>query len=80
MQRDRDKSLAKGLEGDKMLTQPMLTVREVASFLHIHANTVRRWAKRGVLKSYSVGPQHSLRFNQQDILAFLERSENGVRD
>ena len=60
------------------LPQRMLSVKEVASFFHIHPNTIRRWAKKGLLKSYSIGPQHSLRFRQEDVIDFLDKSQNGV--
>jgi len=58
------------------LPRPMLTVKEVAAILNIHANTVRRWEKVGLLRSYSIGPHHSLRFRQEDVLEFLDKSRN----
>ena len=53
----------------------MLTLREVAAVLNIHPNTVRRWGKKGLLRSYEIGPRHSIRFKQEDIVAFLDKSE-----
>lgn len=58
------------------LPQKMLTVKEVASIFNIHPNTVRRWEKKGLLKSYAIGLRHSLRFRQEDILDFLDKSKN----
>jgi len=49
----------------------VLTVREVARFLNIHVNTVRRWSDSGVLKAYRIGPRGDRRFRWEDILAFL---------
>ena len=49
----------------------VLTVREVAHFLNIHVNTVRRWSDMGVLKAYRIGPRGDRRFRRQDILTFL---------
>lgn len=66
----------KGHESE--LPQRMLTVREVASILSIHPNTVRRWEEAGLLKSYGIGPRRSLRFKQEDILDFLDKCKNGV--
>ena len=66
-------------QGDEnQLPQKMLTVRGVASILSVHTNTVRTWEKKGLLKSYSIGPRRSLRFMQEDVLDFLSRSRNQV--
>ena len=53
----------------------VLTVREVAQFLHIHANTVRRWSDLGILKGYRIGPRGDRRFRQEDVFAFLPRED-----
>ena len=50
---------------------PMLTVREVARLLHIHSNTVRRWANRGILRAYHITPRGDRRFRREDIARFL---------
>ena len=52
-------------------TNSTLTVREVACFLNIHVNTVRRWSDQGVLKSFRIGPRGDRRFKREDVLAFL---------
>ena len=49
---------------------PMLTVREVARLLHIHANTVRRWSNQGILKAYHIGSRGDRRFRREDITDF----------
>jgi predicted site-specific integrase-resolvase len=56
----------------------MLTVRDIAFIFKIHSNTVRKWEKEGLLKSYSIGPRHSLRFRQEDIVDFLGKSRSEV--
>lgn len=53
----------------------LLPVSEVARFLGVHASTVRRWEKRGLLKSYAIGLRHNLRFKQEDVLNFLDKHE-----
>ena len=50
---------------------PMLTVREVAQLLHIHSNTVRRWADRGIIRAYRISHRGDRRFKREDIAHFL---------
>jgi predicted DNA-binding transcriptional regulator AlpA len=63
---------------ENRMPQKMLTVNQVASILNIHSSTARRWERKGLPKSYSIGPRHSLRFRQEDIIDFLDRSRNEV--
>ena len=63
---------------ESKLPQKMLTVKEVASILNIHPNTVRRWEKKGLLESYGIGPRRSLRFRREDMIDFLDKSKNEV--
>ena len=55
------------------LPSRLLPVSEVAHFLGVHPNTVRRWEKSGILKSYTFGLRHNLRFKQEDVLNFLDK-------
>ncbi len=50
---------------------PMLTTSDVARFLNIHINTVRRWSNQGILKTYRIGSRGDRRFRQEDITSFL---------
>ena len=59
---------------DEMM--PMLTVKDVARFLHIHVNTARRWSDRGILKAYRITRRGDRRFKQEDIAHFLARSND----
>ena len=52
-------------------SDPMLTIGEVAMLLHIHPNTLRRWADKGLIKSFCITPRGDRRFNSQDIDEFL---------
>ena len=51
---------------------PMLTVREVAKLLHVHSNTLRRWADQGIIKAYRITSRGDRRFRRDDIARFLE--------
>lgn len=50
----------------------MLTTAEVAKLLHVHANTVRQWANKGLLRTYRLGPRRDRRFKHEDVEGFLE--------
>ena len=58
---------------------PMLTVREVARLLHIHSNTVRRWADQGIIRAYRITRRGDRRFRREDIARFLAEL-NAKRD
>ena len=56
----------------------MLTSTELARFLNIHINTVRRWTDQGLLKTYRIGPRRDRRFSQEDVIKFLrEKDDSG---
>lgn len=58
--------------------EPMITVREVARLLHIHPNTLRRWADRGIIRAYRITSRGDRRFRREDIAHFLaELNVNG---
>ncbi len=59
---------------------PMLTVREVARLLHIHSNTVRRWADQGLIKAYRITSRGDRRFRKEDINEFLSDLNGGFDD
>ena len=58
-------------EGEARETDSLLTVREAASLLNIHANTIREWSNLGMLPSVRIGPRKDRRFWKRDLTALL---------
>ena len=54
------------------LKSEMLTVTEVAKVLHVHRNSVRRWADMGLLRAYRFGVRGDRRFKANEVDEFLE--------
>ena len=52
--------------------EPMLTPNEVAKLLHVHTNTLRRWADCGMITAYRIGSRGDRRFRREDITSFLK--------
>ena len=60
-------------EAVKQVLRPeMLTVTEVAKVLHVHRNSVRRWADMGLLRAYRFGVRGDRRFKTNEVDEFLE--------
>ena len=58
----------------------MMSSSEVAKMLNVHINTIRRWSSSGFMDCYRIGPRQDRRFSQQNILAFLNKSEELQRE
>jgi excisionase family DNA binding protein len=56
-------------------TEVLLTVPEVATLLHIHCNTVRRWSDQGIIKAYRISARGDRRFKREDVYQFLTHFE-----
>ena len=52
----------------------LLTVGQAARLLHLHPNTIRRWSKKGILKSYRINNRGDRRFKKEDINQLLFES------
>ena len=59
--------------------EAMLTVRQVAAFLHVSISTVRRWSDKGMLRCYHIGSRGDRRYRRQDVLHFLQKSTFQLR-
>lgn len=54
----------------------MMTTTEVAKLLHVHANTVRQWANKGLLRAYRLGPRRDRRFKHEDVESFIRHNNH----
>lgn len=54
-------------------TQGLLKPKEVAGWLGVHVNTVKRMGDRGEIPFYRIGRRGDRRYRPQDIEAYLER-------
>lgn len=80
--KERVRQILKGNSGPQkpdLDSKVMLRTSEVAQLLGLHPNTVRRWSKKGVLKSYHISSRGDRRFKREDIDSFLEGGGNGGR-
>ncbi len=77
--RERARQIAKGKPTPQRLdlhSKIMLTTSDVARLLGLHVNTVRRWSRKGILKSYRISPRGDRRFKREDIDDFLKEGES----
>jgi excisionase family DNA binding protein len=44
----------------------LLTTGQAARLLNVHANTVRRWDRQGILTSYRIGVRGDRRFSEDE--------------
>jgi excisionase family DNA binding protein len=65
--------LQEGLK-EQGITPNALTIKEVSVLLHVHEQTIRRWANQGLIKTYRVGPRGDRRFSANDVAIFLQKS------
>lgn len=54
----------------------LLTLKEAASVLKVHPNTLRDWDKKGILKAVRIGIKKSLRYRKADLVKFIS-NKNG---
>ena len=54
----------------------MLTTTEVADLLHVHPNTVRQWANKGLLPVYRLGTRGDRRFKRKEVETFIKSNSH----
>jgi excisionase family DNA binding protein len=52
----------------------LMSTGEVARLLNIHTNTVRRWSRNGILKTFRLGPRGDRRFMPRDVQRLFQKS------
>ena len=60
-----------------MAEERLLTVTEVADFLHVDDQTVRRWIRDGRLAAHRFGGKAGYRIQRADLQDFLARTRDG---
>ena len=78
MRRERVRQIAKGNTSASAKKKPaqndpdaLLSTAEAAEQLNVHVSTIRRWANKGLLVTYRIGPRSDRRFKRRDIDSFL---------
>ena len=56
-----------------------MPIRDAAQLLCVHANTLRRWGDKGIIRAYRLGDNGHRRFLRQDVvnLRFYLLSHSG---
>ena len=66
----------KGTENNSAAVS-LLAISEACRFLHVHRNTLMRWSKLGIIKTYSFGPRREIGFRRDDLEALLVEEKSG---
>ena len=54
-----------------------LTTPEAAEYLQVHQETVRNWARKGIIPAAKLGNRGGFRFRREDLDRFLESRRRG---
>ena len=61
---------------EENVSERMFTINEVARLINVHPLTVRRWEKKGWMKSYRLGPKKVIRFSKEELFSFINNENN----
>ena len=67
------KSILFGVKQKASVTE-LITLREVCNLLKVHANTLRKWDKKGILVAVRIGEKRVRRYKKEDLERFLNES------
>jgi len=59
-----------------MEDQEWMTVEDVATWLKVHPQSVRRWIKAGDLPAAKLGDKAGYRISRDDLAAFMKSRKN----
>jgi excisionase family DNA binding protein len=49
----------------------LLTMKETCELLKVHANTLRQWDKKGILKAVRFGARKDRKYKKEDVLSLM---------
>ena len=52
-------------------SKDLLSVGQAAEVLSVHPDTLRRWAAKGLLRAYRVGPRRDRRFHRSEVVRLI---------
>lgn len=58
----------------------LFTIQKAAAFLGVNVNTIRNWAKCGVLQGVKVGSRGDWRFTEESLLAMIQQPDLRSQD
>lgn len=51
----------------------LLTMKETCELLKVHANTLRQWDKKGILKAVRFGARRDRRYKKEEVLKLFNQ-------
>lgn len=58
----------------KYAMEELLTLKEAAQILKVHANTLRLWDKNGTLIAIRIGAKRARRYKKVDLEKFINKA------
>lgn len=50
----------------------LLKISEASEFLNVHPNTLRKWDKKGILKSVRFGVRKDRKYRKEDLVKIIK--------
>jgi excisionase family DNA binding protein len=65
---------------DLVLDRDLLTPEQVAEYLQVHVETVRRWLRSGELRGINLGGRSRWRVRREDLQRFIDSQPETTED